>query len=209
MKLEKLANWPSERNIKILIYFSIILYAVHFPILAYYWTLSTFPQNFYIHQLSFSGSYYKSLLRSMTAEQINYYRIAIILDDVYAVSYGIFYFSMILYLGRKFEEVSKWRKSGYFIAILGIIAAICDNTENGFILLMLTDPQGFPDIWAIIHSCFALIKLICIWTCIIWIIVADIHLYKAKIHTLKPFLVVIISIATVPIVIIYPLILWH
>lgn len=208
MKLEKLSNWPSDRNIKILIYFSIILYAVHFPIMAYYWTLSTFPQNFYIHQLSFSGPYYKSLLKSMSAEQINYYRIGIILDDVYAVSYGIFYFNVILYLGRKFEELSGWRKSGYLVAVLGVIAGICDIIENSFILLMLTDPRGFPDIWAITHSCFALIKLTCIWICIVWIIVADINLYMKKIHTFKPFLGVIISLATVPFIIIYTLILW-
>ena len=208
MNLEKLADWPSAQVIKRLIFFSIILYAIQFPIMVYYWALSTFPTNFYVHQLSFSGPYYKSLLKSMSAEQINYYRIAIILDDFYALSYGIFYFSIVLYLGRKYEEVSGWRKSGYLVAILGVIAAICDNIENGFILLMLTDPRGFPDIWAITHSYFALIKIIFIWTCIVWIIIADINLYIKKIHNFKPFLVVLISLLTMPFIIIYTLIAW-
>ncbi len=208
MKLEKLADWPSDRIIKILIYFSIILYFVHFPIMLYYWELSTFPQNFYVHQLSFSGPFYKSLLKSMSAEQINYYRIAMLLDDVYAICYGIFYFSVVLYLGRKFEELSGWRKSGYLVAILGIIAGICDNIENSFAIMMTTDPQGFPDVWAIYLSSFALIKIMCIWICIVWIIVADINLYMKKIHTFKPFIGVIVSLATVAFGVIYILIVW-
>ena len=208
MKLEKLAEWPSERNIKYLIYLSIILYAVNFPILAYYWTLSTFPQNFYIHQLSFSGPFYKSLLKSMNAEQINYYVMAMFLDDVYAISYAIFYFSMVLYLGRKFEEITGWRKSSYKVAILGIIAGICDNIENSIAIMMTTDPQGFPDVWGIYLSTFALIKIICIWICIVWIAVADINLYLKKLHTFKPFIGVLISLATLPLIIIYTLIAW-
>ncbi len=208
MKLEKLADWPSDRNIKILIFFSIILYFVHFPFLLYYWELSHFHQNFYIHQLSFSGPFYKSLLKSMSAEQINYYIIAMLLDDVYAISYGIFFFSVVLYLGRKFEEQSGWRKSGYFGAILGVIAGICDNIENSIAIMMTTDPQGFPDVWAIYLSSLALIKIICVWICIIWIIVADINLYMKKIHTFKPFIGIIASLASVPFVYYYILIVW-
>ena len=208
MTLEKLAEWPSDKNIKYLIFFSIILYAIDFPILAYYWTLSTFPQNFYIHQLSFSGPFYKTLLKSMSAEQMNYYVIAMYVDDGYAISYALFYFSMVLYLGRKFEEMTGWRKSSYKVAILAIIAGICDNIENSIAIMMTTDPQGFPNVWGIYLSSFALIKIIFIWSSIIWIAVADINLYLKKIHTFKPFIGVIISLATVPLIIIYTLILW-
>jgi len=39
---------------------------------------------------------------------------------------------------------------------------------------MLTDPLGFPDIWAIIHSCFALLKYIFLLSCIGWAISATV-----------------------------------
>jgi len=103
-----------------------------------------------------------------------------ILDYAYMVSYGTFAFSLALIISRKFEDGSFWSNSGHLMSILGILAACCDAIENAFILAMLTDPSGFPDLWAITHSYFALVKYIFLFICIVWAIVAAIILLIKK-----------------------------
>jgi len=120
-------------------------------------------------QLSFSGEVLKS---HYEITNIEFYRIAQSLDYGFMISYGTLIFTLALIISRKFDAASIWRKSGYIVAILGITAACCDGIENIFILALLTDPSGFPNIWAIIHSCFALVKWIMIFSSIGWAIVA-------------------------------------
>lgn len=176
MLLEKLSDWPSPKKTKILLIFSILLYIIIYPILNYYFTISNYPVSFFESQLSFSGVAIKSHLRTMSSAEIDLYRTAQLIDYIYMLAYGILYFSLALYISRKFDEDSGWRKTGYFAAIFGVIAACCDATENVFILLMLTDPQGFPDAWAIAHSCFALVKYLLMGILFIWIILAVLNL---------------------------------
>jgi hypothetical protein len=76
------------------------------------------------------------------------------------ISYGGIFFGLGLIIARKFNEGTIWRRFSLILVPLAIIAPLCDAIENIFILLMLSDPLGFPDIWAIIHSFFALIKFI-------------------------------------------------
>ncbi|MFX1451696.1 MAG: hypothetical protein ACFFCM_12680 [Promethearchaeota archaeon] len=188
MELEKLSNWPADKNVKRLIYFCIVLYFVLFPIFMYYGSKSNYPVNFIASQLSFSGDAIKSHFKTMSAEELNYYRITTLLDFIYAIFYGTLLFSLSLYLARKFNEETSWNKSGYLVSIFGIVAAICDMIENTFILLMLTDPQGFPDAWAITHSCFALVKFILMGIGYIWILLADIDLFWNKIQKFGSFI---------------------
>ncbi|TFG23083.1 MAG: hypothetical protein EU529_08570 [Promethearchaeota archaeon] len=177
MILEKLNEWPSPKITKHLLIFSIILTIIVYPIMAYFFILSKYPVGFIESQLSFSGSVLKGHYK---ITNINYYRIMQILDYAYMISYGTFSFSLALIISRKFENGSFWSNSGHLISILGIFAACCDAIENAFILAMLTDPSGFPDIWAITHSCFALVKYILLFTCIGWAIVAAITLLIKK-----------------------------
>jgi hypothetical protein len=100
-------------------------------------------------------------------------------------------FCFTLFLARKFDKDSAWRNSGYKISIIGLIGAISDLIENSLIIMMTTDPQGFPDIWAVAHSWFALIKFTLWGIAAVWIILADIKLFKSKIFSKKPFLAVI------------------
>lgn len=165
-----------------------------FPIFVYYGSASNYPVNFFASQLSFSGDAIKSHFKTMNAEELNYYRITTLLDFIYATFYGTLIFSLALYLARKFDEDTDWNKSGYFISIFGIIAAVCDMIENIFILMMLTDPQGFPDAWAIAHSCFALVKFILMGISYGWIILADINLFRKKVQKIGSFIKVIACI---------------
>ena len=178
--LEKLSDKPSPEKTKLLLIGSIILYLIVYPILNYYYIISNYPVSVFESQLSFSGAAIKSHLRTMSSAEIDLYRIAQIIDYPYMLAYGTLYFSLSLYISRKFDEDSGWRKTGYISAIFGVISACCDATENVFILLMLTDPQGFPDAWAITHSYFALVKFTLMGLIIIWIILAALTLLIRK-----------------------------
>ncbi|MBD3340991.1 MAG: hypothetical protein GF353_17920 [Candidatus Lokiarchaeota archaeon] len=183
MNLNKLNDYPSPKTTKYLLIFSLILYIVIYPILGFYFMISNYPVGFIESQLSFSGEIIKSHLRTMSKAEIHLYRIAQLIDYIYMVAYGTLYFTFGLYLARKFEKDTGFRKTGLFAALFGLISACCDATENAFILLMLTDPQGFPNIWAITHSCFALVKFILIGIFMIWTISAIIALLIRKIKS--------------------------
>jgi len=171
MILGKLSDWPSAKKTKWLLIISIILIVIVYPFMAYFTMASKYPVDFMTSQLSFSSA---TLKAHYAVTVIDFYRVTQSLDYIFMLGYGMLAFSLGLIIGRKFEEDSKWRTSGYIISIFGIIAASCDAIENGFILAMLTDPFGFPDIWAVTHSVFALIKYILLISCIGWAIVASV-----------------------------------
>lgn len=175
--LEKLADWPSIKKTKYLLILSILLMVITSVLMRYFFFLSKYPVGFMESQLSFSGAILKEHYKSTN---ITYYRIAQILDYGYMVGYGTLAFSLALIIARKYDESSNWRKSGYVVAVMGVLGAICDGIENVFILAMLTDPSGFPDIWAIIHSCFALVKYILLFSCIGWALTTCIVLLVKK-----------------------------
>ena len=178
--LEKLFNCPTPKNTKRLLIFGVILMIIVYPFMAYFFFASHYPVFFFESQLSFSGETIKSHLKTMNSEEINLYRIGQSFDYAYMVSYASLYFSLTLIISRKFNENSKMRNSCLLVAIFGPIAACCDAMENVFILLMLSDPQGFPNVWAITHSWFALVKFILIGILFTWIIIALIALLVRK-----------------------------
>ncbi|MFX1340088.1 MAG: hypothetical protein ACFFDK_15865 [Promethearchaeota archaeon] len=196
MKLEKFNNWPSDQTTKRLIYLGFIVLWINFPIIIYLLEISHYPVSFLESQLSFSGAVIKSHFKSMTAEQIYYYRLYQLSDDVYDFCYITMFFGLSLFLARKFDADSSWRRSGFLIAILGLIGALCDITENTFIIMMTFDPQGFPDIWAVAHSWFATFKFTLWGIQAVWIIWADVKLLKKDITTKKPFLAAIGIVAS-------------
>ncbi|MFX0031792.1 MAG: hypothetical protein ACFE8E_03205 [Candidatus Hodarchaeota archaeon] len=174
MTFDFFINWPSPKITKILLIFSIILLLVVYPILMYLFAISNYPVSFFESQLSFSGGIIKSHYATMTFIEINLYIVANILDYGFMLSYGLLIFSLALILSRKFEPNTLWRKIGFTIAVFGILAAFCDGIENIFILLMANDPIGFPDMWAVSHSFFALIKYILMLIAISWLIIAGV-----------------------------------
>ena len=180
MFLEKLSEKPSPKITKSILIFSIILSIVVYFLMGYFFLLSKYPVGIVESQLSFSGTILKEHYKETNIE---YYKIVQTLDYALMVGYGMFGFSLALIIARKFEEGSRWRNSGYIVALLCVIAAICDAIENAFILSTLTDPSGFPDIWAIIHSCFALVKYILLLSSIIWAISGALTLLIKKLSS--------------------------
>ncbi|MFX0024074.1 MAG: hypothetical protein ACFE9S_17230 [Candidatus Hermodarchaeota archaeon] len=173
MSLEKLSDWPSTKALKNFLIICIIILLIIYPIMTYLFTIS-YPVSFIESQLSFSGQLIKQF---NTSANIELYRIANILDYFFMLSYGGIFFCIGLIIARKFNHRTIWRRISFILIPLTIIAPLCDAIENIFILLMLTDPLGFPDIWAITHSCFALIKYIVMFIGFGWLGIALIKLW--------------------------------
>ena len=167
MSLQKFSEWPTPKRVRQFLICCIILLVIIYPIMMYLFLIS-YPVNFIESQLSFSGTKLKAFHLTMSNEDFFFYRIANVLDYGFMVSYGGIFFCLGLILARKFDLDSGWRKFGYILVIITIIAPCCDAIENVFILLMLTNPLGFPDIWALIHSFFALVKFILIFLGFSW-----------------------------------------
>ncbi len=191
MNLNKFDDWPSTTATKRLINLGFIVLIVNYPIIIALSLISHYPATFMESQLSFSGAVIKSHFLEMTAEQIMYYVFYQISDNVYDFCHICIFFGLSLFLARKFGEDSRWRKAGYWMAMVGIIGTISDLTENSLIIMMTTDPQGFPDVWAVTHSWLAAIKFLMWAIQAVWIIWAVVKLFKNKDVTLKPFLAAI------------------
>ncbi len=172
MILDRLTIWPNSKRIKQFLIFNLILLIVIYPLITYFFTIS-YPVSFIESQLSFSGQLIKQFNASANIEL---YRIANILDYFFMISYGGIFFSLGIIIARKFNEGTIWMKLSFILVPLAIFAPLCDAIENIFILLMLTDPLGFPDIWAITHSCFALIKYMIMFIGFGWLGIALIKL---------------------------------
>lgn len=163
------------------IFFFILMIAVH-----YAFSLSNYPVSFMESQLSFSGEVIKSHYATMNSHEIQIYKYAQLIDYGYLISYGLFIFSLSLYLGKRFKKTSPIQKSSHMIATAGITAAICDAIENAFILLMVSQPHTFNDIYAIIHSFFASIKFALLALSIIWIIIITLIVLISKLNQKRP-----------------------
>ena len=173
--LDKLGDWPSDDVVKKLSIISAILIPVIYLIMGPFLFLSGFPSDQIMSsQLCFSGPILKALYASIVATPngIYFYTIGQIADYGFMVVYGLLIFNLALHIGRQFDSESTWRKSSYVVALFGIVAPSCDAVENAFILLTMMDPLGFPDVWAVIHSVFALIKWILLFSALIWALIA-------------------------------------
>ena len=191
MNLKKFDDWPSPKATKRLIYLGFVVLWINFPIIIYLAVISHYPATFIESQLSFSGAVIKSHFKEMTAEQIRLYVLYQLSDDVFDFCVITIFLGLSLFLARKFDEDSGWRKTGYKMSIIGIIGVISDLIENSLIIMMTTDPQGFPDIWAVAHSCLAVIKFTTWGIQAVWIIWADVKLYKSDVLSKKHLLATI------------------
>jgi hypothetical protein len=158
MKLSMFDTYPHDQKLKTILIISIILFIITCISVNFAFEASGYPVSFMESQLSFSGEVIKSHYSVMTDTQIQQYFYAQLVDYTFIFSFTLLIFSTGIYLGRKLPKASTLRKSAYVIALAGIIAGCCDSIENGFILLMIKDHATFPNIYAIIHSCFASVK---------------------------------------------------
>jgi hypothetical protein len=180
MNLNKFNDWPSTKATKRLIYLGFIVLLINYPIMIIVTLTSHYPATFIESQLSFSGAVIKSHFSQMSAEQIMIYMVFHISDDIYDFCQICMFFGLSLFLARKFGEDSSWRKVGYWMALVGILGSVSDLTENSLLMLMTSNPQGFPDVWAVAHSWLATVKYLMWAIQAVWIIWAGVKLFRSK-----------------------------
>jgi len=184
MILSKIDSFPNNK-LGALVLFFFILFIIMNLVVNYAFEISGYPVSFQESQLSFSGEHIKSHFSQMNDNQITLYLYAQLVDYAYIIVYSCLIFLLALYLGRRFPEKSLWRKSGFTIAFAGIFAGLFDGIENGFILLMINNPSSFPNVYAIIHSWFALMKFILLGFSIIWIVLLILIIIIRKFVSIK------------------------
>ncbi|WP_455463318.1 hypothetical protein [Candidatus Hodarchaeum mangrovi] len=123
-------------------------------------------------QLGFNAEIIKGYFAMMKSEDIAFFILGNLVDYVFMIAYGCFFYSSARYLAWDYQQGSLPLKLGNMIARIGILCAICDAIENIFLLLMTTNPMGFPNWLAIAHSTFALLKFILMYLIIGWLILS-------------------------------------
>ncbi|MHA1732914.1 MAG: hypothetical protein ACTSU5_13290 [Promethearchaeota archaeon] len=182
MKFLKILNTrPSPENTKRIPVISLVAVVAFYAVMGWLFLLSGDETNVMASQLSFSGTFLTNQYATIIAKGgMDAYRAAQALDYGFMVSYSCLIFSLALKIGRKFDEDDKWRTGSQVVALLGIAAGACDAVENGFIFATLQTPASVPDVLAIAHSSFALVKWILLLSAIIWAIFAAVALKTRK-----------------------------
>jgi len=175
-KLKFFADWPSPAWTRVLLIVGLIL-AVFFNVwLGILFTETQYPVSLFERDTTFSGpelrSHHAVLLDQGT---IGTYRMIQYLDYGLMFFTGLFFFILALYIARKHKDDS-WRRFGFIGALLFPASALMDAIENGFLLIMLSDPPGFPDWLAMAFSSFASAKWALFIIGMVWLILTAIAL---------------------------------
>lgn len=122
--------------------------------------LSGYPGTLDDTQLGFSAEIIRTHFAMMTSEGMTLFILGNLLDYVFIIAYGCFFYSSARYLSWNYQKGSISQKMGKLIAWIGVLSALSDSIENIFLLSMTANPVGFPNWLAIAHSTFALLKFI-------------------------------------------------
>lgn len=180
--IDFLTEKPSKKTLRYLAVFSFILVITSMFFVMMLLEMSNFSGTLEETQLGFSGEYIKSMFALMNEDEIGLFILANILDYIFMLGYGAFFYSTGLILARKLKEGSIWSKVGYGMVILGIISACCDALENLFLLLMTSDPADFPIWLAIPHSSFAVTKFTLMYIVFGWLLIISFSRLFVKKH---------------------------
>ena len=118
-------------------------------------------------QLAFSKEIGASIVSSWNVEA---FKNGIVLDYIYALSYMLFFASLMLWLAKE-----KGVPSGIY-AFIAIFAGVCDWIENSLELWFLSDIEGFSSALFFVHSIVATLKWMAL-PIILWRITT---LYRVK-----------------------------
>lgn len=188
MNLKRFDTVPTQTRLKWFLIVLFFLFIVMMIFVNYMFSLSNYPVSFMESQLCFSGKIIKSHFAQMTPTDLHIYTLAQFVDYGYMIVYGLLILVIGIFLGRLIPLHSRWHYTSYLFGLTGIVATCCDGVENIFILLMISNPTGFPNSFAVIHSCFASIKFALLGFFIIWFIVLSMFIIlkrrqqKKKMH---------------------------
>ncbi len=131
--------------------------------------LSGYPGTLNDTQLGFNAEIIRAHFAIMKSEGITFFILANLMDFVFMIAYGCFFYSSARYLSWNYQQGSLPSKIGNMIAWIGVLSAICDAVENIFLLSMTANPVGFPTWIAFAHSTFALFKFILMYLTLGWL----------------------------------------
>ena len=180
MPFKYLLEKPTERILKYLALFGILLTIIMMIVVIGLLDSANYSGTLEETQLGFNGAYIKSQFMLMGNHEMLLFILGNAFDYFFMLGYGISFFSIALLLTRKLREGSIWSKIGYCIAILGIVSACCDAIENVFLLLMASNPAGFPTWLGIPHSCFAFTKFTLMYSVFGWITITTLSKLMVK-----------------------------
>ncbi|MHA2389626.1 MAG: hypothetical protein ACXACW_12980, partial [Candidatus Hodarchaeales archaeon] len=155
---------------KRLIYISLPVMLITATLVILLLELSNYPGTLDDTQLGFNAEIIKAHFAMMKSEDVSLFILGNLLDYMFLIAYGCFFYSSARYLSWNYQQRSLPLKVGKMIAWIGICSAICDAVENVFLLSMTANPVGFPNWLAIAHSTFALLKFILMYLTIGWLI---------------------------------------
>ena len=179
MKINRLAQKPSDRKLKIILIASTILLFITATSVIRLLESSGFAGELERTQLGFDSEYIRECFSTMTDQGLSRFILGNLVDYLFMASYGGFLFSTTLLVTRKLNENNITRDIGYFMALLGLSAAVSDGLENVFLLSMASNPVGFPDWLAFYHSLFAHIKFKLMYLTAGWISLISLYLVSA------------------------------
>ncbi|MFX0183669.1 MAG: hypothetical protein ACFE95_11355 [Candidatus Hodarchaeota archaeon] len=157
---------------KRLVYISLPVMLIAATLVIFLLELSGYPGTMDDTQLGFNAEIIKAHFAMMKSEEMTLFILGNLVDYVFMIAYGCFFYSSARYLSWNYQQGSLPLKVGKIVAGIGVLCATCDAVENIFLLSMTTNPVGFPNWLAIAHSTFALIKFILMYLTVGWLILS-------------------------------------
>lgn len=185
-KLRFFAEWPSQTWTWILLIAGLIFTIFFNVVTSIQLGKAEYPETellgpFPSWWFSFSGSELKSHYAILVNQgTIDTFITQQYLDYGLMFFTGLFFFILTLYVARKHKDDS-WRRFGFIGAFLFPAAACMDAIENASLLIMLSNPQGFPNWLAIVYSSFASIKVSLFVIGFIWLMLTLVALIVKKV----------------------------
>lgn len=186
-KIEFLSHWPSPLKTKRLFIIVLVL-AIFFNIITgVELSNSKYPDTGYVGPypswwFTFSGqelkSHYSVLLEQGTMDtfiKVQY------LDFGLMLFTGLALFLLAVIVARAHKTSVFWRRFGFLTAIILALSPIMDVFENIILLIMLSNPLGFPNWMAIAYSGFATLKVSFVSVGLIFLLIISIALAVSKI----------------------------
>ncbi|MFW9913168.1 MAG: hypothetical protein ACFFEU_11885 [Candidatus Thorarchaeota archaeon] len=160
-------NKHSKLRMRRIALFSFILMMVAATVVISLLQLSGYAGTMEDTQLGFNADIIKNYFSLMSAADMGLFVTANLADYLFILFYGLFFYSAARLISWNYKEGLQ-KRSGLFLALLGIIAAVLDGIENVFLLLMTADPAGFASWLAIAHSSFAFTKFLFMYAAMAW-----------------------------------------
>jgi len=120
---------------------------------------SKFPVPYHVAQLSFDAQRIKGWYGDLIDQgTLGLYVQTQLIDFAFIATVLVLHVSVLWWVSRLFVAGSRGRRWMVGAGVLSAIAPLADAAENLVSFVMLADPVGFPDSWALVYSSLAAVK---------------------------------------------------